>query len=188
MQHTPQNPLYVVGIAAATNLASAILLEPRIVDRIVVIWLGGSGWHCSQMEEFNLMEDVLAAQVLFDSGVALVQLPCWGVVEQFTISKPELEHYLVGKNLLADDLARYAIRDVDSWAGHLKWAKVIWDVTAVAWLLNENQRFMMDRLERTPKIIGASGYEQDSNRPWMRYVYRIERDALVTDLIETLLV
>jgi hypothetical protein len=70
----------------------------------------------------------------------------------------------------------------------LKWAKVIWDVTAVAWLLNENQRFMMDRLERTPKIIGTSGYEQDSNRPWMRYVYRIERDALVTDLIETLLV
>ncbi len=31
-------PLYVVAIGAVTNVVSALLLEPRILDRIVVIW------------------------------------------------------------------------------------------------------------------------------------------------------
>lgn len=184
--HTEEDPLYIIGIAAATNLASAILLEPEIVSRIVVIWLGGSAFHCEEIEEFNLAGDVLAAQVLFDSEVPLVQLPCWGVVESFSISRPELETYLLGKNKLADYLARYAIEEVEKWAAGTAWAKVIWDVTAVAWLLNDGQRFMNDRVVPCPEVLGASGYRFSEERHSMKYVYRINRDALMTDLIRKL--
>ncbi len=38
-------PLYVAAIGAITNVASAILLEPRIIERIVVVWLGGHPLH-----------------------------------------------------------------------------------------------------------------------------------------------
>ena len=183
MAHSPENPLYVIGIAAATNIASAILSKPEITERMVVIWLGGSAFHCGGMEEFNLAEDVAAARILFDSGVPLVHLPCWGVVEGFSISRPELEAYFVGKNPLADYLARYAIRAVEEWAAGTAWAKVLWDVTAVAWLLNDGSRFMNDRLVSCPEIAGASGYVFSEGRHTMRYVYRIERDSLMTDMI-----
>lgn len=36
-----EGPLYVVGLGAATNLASALLLDPTIVDRVVMVWIGG---------------------------------------------------------------------------------------------------------------------------------------------------
>jgi inosine-uridine nucleoside N-ribohydrolase len=35
-----RGPLYVAALAALTNIASALLLEPEIVRRIVVVWLG----------------------------------------------------------------------------------------------------------------------------------------------------
>ena len=41
MAHTAQDPLYVIGLAAITTIASAILLEPEITERMVVVWLGG---------------------------------------------------------------------------------------------------------------------------------------------------
>lgn len=205
LAHSEKDPLYVIGIAAATNIVSAILLEPEITERMVVIWLGGSAFHCEEMEEFNLAEDVLAARILFDSGVPLVHLPCWGVVESFAISRPELEAYFTGKSPLADYLAGYAIREVEEWAAGTAWAKVIWDVTAVAWLLNDGSRFMKERIIPCPKIGGASGYilseearssHKNTNygmpfghmfserRHSMKYVYRIERDPLMTDMIE----
>lgn len=197
MQHSQEDPLYVVGIAAATDIASALLLEPAVRERMVVVWLGGSAFHCQGMEEFNLAEDVLAARILFDSGVPLVHLPCWGVVESFSLSRPEMEAYLIGKNRLSDHLAGYAIQEVEAWMPGMAWAKVIWDVTAVAWLLNDGQRFMNDRILPCPEIISASEYGLpeygqpsgnafSTKRHSMRYVYRIERDALMTDLITKL--
>lgn len=186
LSHSQENPLYVIGIAAATNIASAILQEPAVKERIVVVWLGGSGFHCSGMEEFNMAEDLCAARVLFDSGVPLVQLPCWGVVESFSLSRPEMEAYLSGKNKLADHLARYAIEEVEKWASGTVWAKVIWDVTAVAWLLNDRQRFMNDRIVPCPEITSNGGYDFSRERHSMKYVYRIERDALMTDMLKKL--
>ena len=39
--YTAENPLYVVSIGAITNVAAAILLDPSIIGRIHVLWLGG---------------------------------------------------------------------------------------------------------------------------------------------------
>lgn len=181
-QHTKANPLYVIGIAAATNLASALLLDPSIAERVVVLWLGGSGFHCAEMEEFNLCGDIPAAQVLFEKSEALVQLPCWGVVEHFSVSRPELERYLVGKNPLADYLASYAIQTVEEWTEGSVWTKAIWDVAAVGWLLNNEGRFMKERLVCRPQITGEGLYLFDQDGQLMNYVYRIERDALMADL------
>ena len=35
------DPLYVVAIGAITNVASALLTEPALAGKIVVVWLGG---------------------------------------------------------------------------------------------------------------------------------------------------
>lgn len=37
MQYTEEKPLYVIAIGAITNVASALLLEPEIKNRIVIV-------------------------------------------------------------------------------------------------------------------------------------------------------
>ena len=135
--YSPQNPLYVVAIGAITNIASAILLNPEIAENAVVIWLGGHALHYHDTKEFNMYQDVAAARVVMQSGVPFVQLPCMGVVNSFTVSKPELEFWLQGKNDLADYLAENTIKVAESYAKGSAWTRVIWGVTAVAWLLND---------------------------------------------------
>ena len=47
MGYSPVEPLYVIAIGAITNVASAILLEPKVAENAVVIWLGGHGKRCA---------------------------------------------------------------------------------------------------------------------------------------------
>ncbi|TIQ25085.1 MAG: nucleoside hydrolase, partial [Mesorhizobium sp.] len=39
---SPEDPLYVVAIAAISNVASALIKAPDISDKIVVVWLAGN--------------------------------------------------------------------------------------------------------------------------------------------------
>lgn len=186
MEYTSAQPLYVVAIAAATNVASAILLRPEICDRIVVVWLGGEAYHYRGNFEFNLRQDVAAGRVLFGSGAATVQLPCRGVVSQFTTSRYELEHWLLGKNPLADYLASNCIAHCEALSPGKPWSKPLWDVTAAAWLLNDDERFMLWRTEHAPIAQYDHTYAFDASRPMIGYVFFIKRDALFEALVEKL--
>ena len=184
-EYSPENPLYVVAIGAITNVASAMLLEPVMRDNAVIVWLGGHAHHFRDTAEFNMRQDIAAARVVMSSGVRMVQLPCRGVVSDFTISNPELEYWLVGKNPLADYLAQATIRKAETYASGKPWTRPIWDVTAVAWLLNDGNRFMYSR--RIPaKLPGYDGRYTEEAAPEIDYVYYICRDTLMADLIEKL--
>ncbi len=187
-KYSPDNPLYVVAIGAITNIASAILLNPEVAENTVVIWLGGHAHHYHHTKEFNMYQDVAAARVVMQSGVPFVQLPCMGVVDKFTVSKPELEFWLKGKNNLADYLAENAIKAAEDYAKGTAWTRVIWDVTAVAWLLNDSEKFMESRVVPTPIPTYDNFYATDYNGRPMRYVYNIKRDSLMTDLFKKITV
>lgn len=185
-EYSPENPLYVVAIGAITNVASAILLNPQVAENTVVVWLGGHARHYSDTAEFNMAQDVAAARVVMKSGVPFVQLPCVGVVSSFTVSKPELEFWLKGKNPLADYLAENTIKEADSYAAGTPWTRCIWDVTAVAWLLNDSDRFMQSRILPTSLPSYDKLYSENPDGVPMRYVYNIYRDSLLTDLFRKL--
>ena len=185
-EYTTENPLYIVAIGAITNVASALLLDPEMKERVVIVWLGGHAHHWNHNGEFNLMQDVAAARIIFGCGVPFVQLPCCGVVDRFTTSRYELEHWLKGKNPLADYLAQNTIDAAESYAAGKPWTRVIWDVTAVAWLLNDNQRFMTDELRHSPIPEYDDRYAFDNTRHFMKYVTGINRDALFQDLFSKL--
>lgn len=184
--YSPESPLYVVAIGAITNIASAILLNPKMIDNTVVVWLGGHAYHFTDAVEFNLKQDIAAARVVFSCGVPLVQLPCRGVVSAFSISKPALKEWLMGKNQLCDYLASITIEHVEAYEKNPYWSKPLWDVTAVAWLLNENNRFMNSRLVAAPLPSYDGYYTQISDSHLIDYVYYIKRDELMKDLIEKL--
>ena len=180
MGYTEEKPLYVIAIGAVTNVASALLLKPEIRDRMVLIWLGGHALHWPHNREFNLSQDVAAARVVFGCGVPLVSLPCMGVVSAFTVSGPELEHHLRGKNKLCDYLADVTAREALKDGGNSAWTRAIWDVTAVGWLLDAS--FMEDCLEHAPIPEYDHRFARDKTRHLYRYVYHIHRDRLFEDL------
>lgn len=185
MAHTSDNPLYVIALAAITNVASALLMEPAIRDRIVVVWLGGHALHWHDNYEFNLRQDVAGARVLMGCGAAVVLVPCMGVVSAFTTTEPELREHLKGKNALCDYLYSYTTSEVSNYEGQVKcWSKPIWDVTAVAWLLSDE--FMLDELIPSPIPEYDHRWGQDKRRHLVRYVYQINRDKLFTNLFQKL--
>ncbi|GHT28978.1 hypothetical protein AGMMS49574_04450 [Bacteroidia bacterium] len=179
---SPEDPLYVVTIGCITNIASAILIDPSIINNIVVVWLGGHGLDWPNQREFNLIQDVLAGQVVLNSGVPLVITPCRPVVSHFHTTLPELQHYLKGKNKLCDFL-------YDTVAGyhentHDVWSKEIWDVVAVAWLINPD--WIRTNLVHSPVLTDQVTYSVDRSRHFIRMAIFINRDAIFRDLFTKL--
>jgi inosine-uridine nucleoside N-ribohydrolase len=184
MEYSEDHPLYVIAIGAITNVSSALVLKPEIKERIVVIWLGGHAVHWPHNREFNLHQDIAGARVVFGCGVPLVQLPCMGVVSAFTTSGPELEYHLRGKNKLCDYLIDTTREEALHCGGGPAWTRAIWDVTAVAWLLDGD--FEEDCLIHSPIPEYDDRYSFDNRRHFIRYVYHIKRDNLFADLFEKL--
>lgn len=186
LRYTPEKPLYVIAIGAITNIASAFLLNPKILDRVVLIWLGGHSYDWYDNKEFNLRQDVAAARVVFGSGAAMVQLPCMGVVSALRTTRPELEFWLRGKNRLCDYLLDFTEREEESSGAGTCWSRAIWDVSAVAWLLDENGEFLLDRFEHSPIPQYDGHYSFDKRRHFIRYVYFVNRDRIFEDLFRKL--
>ena len=181
MASSPENPLYVVPVGCITNIASAILIEPKIIRNIVVVWLGGNDLNWPHQKEFNLVQDVLSAQVVLNSGVPMVIMPCQPVVANFHTTIPELSEYLKGKNQLSD----YLFNIVVEYSGGKKaWSKVIWDVTAVAWLVNPS--WVSTNLVHSPVLTDQVTYSVDQSRHFIRMASRINRDAIFGDMFEKL--
>jgi|SRR5579875_441868 len=73
------SPLFVAFLGPLTDMASALLLEPRIAERdVTVIWIGGApyeGLGSAYKPEFNLSNDIVAANVVFASNLKIWQVP-----------------------------------------------------------------------------------------------------------------
>lgn len=178
----PDDPLYVIAIAAISTIASALLKAPDIIDRIVVVWLGGHGLEWPDLQEFNLIQDVGGAQVLFDSGVPLVLVPCRGVASHLVATIPEFERYVEPAGEIGAFLSR---RFKEYGEGRAPgWSKVIWDMAAIAWLIEPD--WCPSVLVPTPILTDNATWSRDLSRPLMRYVHRVERNAIMTDFYEKL--
>lgn len=127
------DPLYIIAIGAISNVASALLKAPDIIDRVVVVWLGGHALEWRNQAEFNLRQDVGGVQVLFDSGVPLVLVPCMGVTSHLASTVAEIERYVEP----CGEIGRFLAMRFKEYSGdHLGWAKEIWDMAAVGWLID----------------------------------------------------
>lgn len=176
MQHTPEDPLYVMPIGAITNIANAILIEPEITKNIVVIWLGGNAHDWPDTREFNMYQDKLAANIVLDSGVPFVQYPCVGVVTSFYTTVPEMEANLKGHNEISEYLLEI-FKDYEE--NHFGWSKVLWDMTAITYLINRD--WTPSHLVHAPRVSESDTYNFNKNRHLIRMVYHINRDPIFRD-------
>lgn len=178
--YSAENPLYVIAIAACTNIASALIKRPELKEKLFVVWLGGMGFDWHDNRSFNAGQDVAAARALLGSGVPMVLIPGKGVMDRFSTTGPELDYWLKGKNEFCDYIVDKTAREAGLCNGDKCWSRPIMDVAAVAWLHDE--KFMLDRLEHSPVMEYDHLYASDQRRTFIRYVYGVNRDKLMEDL------
>ncbi len=184
---SPAAPVdHIVSIGAATNVASALLMEPAIVHRVTVIWLGGTPHDSPSASEFNLRQDVEAARVLFNSGVRLVHVPGSEVAENLRTTRREIEERLRGTSAIGTYLTDLVA--AFSAGGHVPadspQTLTIWDVAAIAWLVNPD--WVASVPVESPVLSGNIKWLQTPNRHRVQVAIRLYRDTILSDLFRKL--
>lgn len=182
-------PLYVVAIGCPTNIANALLIEPAIAERIVVVWTSGYPSHAPHPNHsFNLEQDLLASQWLLDSGVPHVYLPGFHVGAQLRLSLPEMERWVKGRGAIGDHLFElythnplWELQGINSFEAH-SW--VIWDLINIAWLIEP--AWVPSEIVRTPWLMPDKRWRSDPARHPMREAHGVQRDAIFAAFFEAL--
>ena len=175
--------LYVLAIAAITNVASAILMEPEIIKNIVVVWLGGHAfeWH-GKNDEFNLYQDVPASQVIFDSKVPFVMFPCAMVTDHLLTTEPELRARCKNSGKIGEYLYTHTYEEMLAFGND---SRVIWDIVTVAYFVCPEA--IKSVIRPTAKLNDDGSYDlSDSSRHQMRYAYALNRDIIFRNLFEAI--
>lgn len=207
--------LYVVAIGEITNIASAILMDPEIIKKIVVIWLGGHPLYWPHAVEFNLGQDPLASQIIFDCGVPLVLVPCMTVASNLTVTAEELRANLYGKSKIATyltdivtsqlnpkeaanmlDLFRLTyLKGADDCEestvagevfGKMAPSRIVWDISTIGYLINPI--WCPSTIVESPVLTDDLKWEKsaDKNRHLMRICNFVYRDGIFGDMFEKL--
>ena len=131
--------VYIGVIGCFTNVASALLLDPSIKDKAVILLIGANSFDYEKGDcnEFNLAQDRLAARVIFECGVPVVVLPAMGGTERLYTTGTEVTFYLKDK---AGQIGNYLISLFEREEGGLYnkdgscncKSRIIWDLAAIA--------------------------------------------------------
>ena len=183
-------PLYIAAMGCVTNIASALLKAPEIAERIVVIWTSAypsTAPHCNR-PSLNLVQDLHASRIIFDSGVPHIYLPGYHVGAQLKISRPEMEQFVKGRGAIGDYLwhlftnnplhEMFAITD----AARRTW--VIWDIICIAWLIDPD--WVPTHLTTSPVLDSDLYWQKVSARHAMREAHDVQRDEIFLDFYDKL--
>ncbi len=161
-----EETLYVVSIGACTNVASALIQEPKLAEHIVVVWLGGQPLYFDHGYEFNMGQDIRGAQHLFNCGVPLIWIPCMNVASLLSFSDDEAKSKLNGKSRIGTYLTDIVLDQFSNLdkalsrgkmhrtlqlrgredqseeyfarfeSKYVAWSRTIWDISTIAFLKN----------------------------------------------------
>jgi inosine-uridine nucleoside N-ribohydrolase len=130
-------PLYVAFLGPLTDMAAALLIEPRLNERnICVVWIGGGQWPVGG-REYNLSNDIHAANVVMKSKVQLWQIPM-SVYRMMAVSYAELMERVYDRGAIG----KYLVEQLIDWnlrmhAGPIE-HRSLGDTPALSVILNPN--------------------------------------------------
>ncbi|KAF9121124.1 hypothetical protein BGX30_002775 [Mortierella sp. GBA39] len=148
-----------------------------IINRIVVVWLGGHSLHWPDTREFNLAQDLHGSRLLLGCGVPLVLVPCMGTASHLLTTLSELETHMKHKGEMGQYLYN-TYRNCSS--DHYAYSRVIWDISVIAWLAVPEA--CPSILVPSPRISEDFRWVNDPTRHQIRYIYHVNRDAVFRDL------
>ena len=171
------NKTYILAIGAITNIALAIKKEPKIIDKIEVVWLGGHSFLQNNNNEFNFKQDIQAVKTVLNSKVKLTIVPCKNVASNLRTSIYELNHYLKDKSKLCNYLIDKFYND--GYHG-IQERRALWDVAVVAYMVNKY--WFTSNEVNVPNINDDTSYELTNNEHKITMVNYLDVDRILTDL------
>ena len=181
----PNEKIYVCAIGCLTNIASAILINPNIINNLVVVWTSGYPTNSlnNNNNSLNLVQDVLSSQLLFECGVANVYLPGFNVGAQLTLSLPDVKEFIKGRGEIGNYLYHlYTHNPLHKQRGILdqSWRTwVIWDVINIAWMIEPS--WVPTHIVNTPYLTDDLLWKQRDNSQIMREAFGVNRDEIFYD-------
>lgn len=183
-------PLYIAAMGCVTNIASALLRAPEILDRIIVIWTSAypsAAPHCNR-PSLNLVQDVHASRLMFDSGVPLVYQPGYHIGAQLKISAPEMEAFVKGRGDIGDYLhhlfTNNQLHDMFAISDRPRRTWVIWDIITIAWLINPD--WVPSHLTTSPILDAELFWQKRDDRHTIREAHDVQRDEIYLDFYDKL--
>ena len=173
----------ILAIGAITNVALAIKKAPEIINRVKVVWLGGNTFLTKDNSEFNFRQDIKAVQIVFNSQVELVVIPCRNVASNLTTTIYELEHYLsketeLNKYLL--DIFRSCKKSfIKEPKDEIGSSKTLWDLSAIAYEINAD--WFNSEMMSCPNVLDNGLYEQTTDKHNVVFVNDLYRNKIYQD-------
>ena len=139
-------PLYVLNIGALTDLAVALLEEPKITSKMTAIWVGG-GRYPKGSKECNLGNDLIAANYVFASELPLWKIPS-NVYKTTLVSLAQLKLRVAPMGKLGNYLYEQLITFMKTNAKEKSWINpecwVMGDSGAIGVLLEEQKSYYQE--------------------------------------------
>ena len=174
-------PIWIISLGCPTNIAAALISEPRIKEKINVVWLGGQNHHSPSADDYNTGQDYYATKTLFDSGVPLVEVFGFNYSEMMRTTVWELERFMRGRSAIADYLFETFVQyqEESRTSEDEAWSKPIWDLAATAWLVNPE--WVPTSIAPSPVLMPDITWAHQPSRHPIRVSTRVFRDPIFTD-------
>jgi purine nucleosidase len=185
--HSADDRLVVLIIGAATDVASALLADPTLADRITIVAMGFDGWPEGK-DPWNVKNDVRAWQVVLESKAPIV-------VGDATVTKRRLQMTPEkARALFRGDAAAgsFLATSLEAWLGEngkiaesvtgspASWP--IWDEVVTAYLLGLTKTETHPR----PALRDDLTFDHAAARGTITWITEIDTDRLWADLVAKL--
>lgn len=176
-------PLYIGMQGSLTDLASAILLKPEICNRMTAIWVGG-GEYPTGGSEFNLSQDIHAANVLMNSNMPVWQIPVSAYrLTSVSLAELQCKVYPYGKigKYLFEQIVEFNNRynDTGVWPQGETWC--LGDSTIIGALLAEEGRAELYEMIPAPTFDSDMKYRQNTGNRKIRVYKEANTRLLIED-------
>jgi inosine-uridine nucleoside N-ribohydrolase len=180
--------LFITFLGPLTDMASAILEEPAIQDRdVVVVWIGGPSYDGiipGYQPEFNLSNDVVAANVVMDSRVPVWQVPM-SVYTLVSVGHEELRQKVAPLGDLGAYLVRQLVEFNEREPEMMMDFRSLGDSPAIGVVMNPLGALWRER--PAPRFSSDSGMEpEDGSRRLIRVCDTIDVRWLLEDMFAKL--
>ena len=182
-----EKPLFVLCQGAITNVAMALKSEPRIRDRMTVIWIGthGEAPVTAPFREFNAGNDVEAANLFLSGGGDIWLVPST-VYTTILIGIAELKRRVrpcgkIGEHLY-ENLIKYNFSEGAGWTKGESWS--LGDSPAAALALNPECGH--SHYAPSPYIAEDTSSEVRDGQPRVRIYTDVDSRYILEDMIAKL--
>ena len=188
--------LVLLPVGKLTNIALAIRKEPKIVEKIRVVWLGS---NYPDPGEYNLDNDTTSVNPVIESGVEFEMVTVrYGMptgTAAVTVTREEVQQNLAGKGPKCNSeitgrhggtftcFGDYAVNLFE----HIELygnppSRSLFDMAAVA--VVKNPQWAEKKEIPAPKLQGVAWIEQPDNQKKIAIWENFNRDSIVNDLFD----